>query len=353
MTILPFQPFDTCLIHSFVQMPRNCMIIHRVTIFTAKAVEYDKESRVLVEKAITGGVFLVKSDRLFLKLISDDFEDFMEIQFYKPSNSLLQKYIESFYILRRQPEDKPVIYVAFPGICYFVTINENSQSIMQNEYTKFTHSPGALPVSDFIYNFDKPHFIEYEGAASELNICFKPLGINAFLENKLTSYSSNYSTPFYPFEDYRQYLADISSIKNIENKLQATENYWLSKLKGFAHPFLDEVIEEIKDENRTARTITQIAAANKTSRTTLHKQFEDHLCTTPGQFRKVVRFRKAMKKQAVKSTIESLTDISNLVNYFDQSHMIKDFKALTNHSPKNFFSKITPLANGKINWIFL
>lgn len=297
--------------------------------------------------------FLITSCKLFLESISDDFEDFMEIKFYKPSNPLLQKYIESFYILIRQPEDKPVIYVAFPGICYFVTINENSQSIIQNEYTRFMHRPGQLPVSDLIYNFDKPHFIGYEGATSELNICFNPLGINAFLENKLTSYSSNYSTPFYPFEDYQQYLANINSIKNIEKKIQATENYWLSKLKGFTHPFLDQVIEEIKNEDHTARTITTIAEANKVSRTTLHKQFADHLCTTPGQFRKVVRFRKAMNKHSVKSTIESLTDISNLVNYFDQSHMIKDFKALTNHSPKSFFSKITPLASGKINWIFI
>jgi AraC-like DNA-binding protein len=298
-------------------------------------------------------VFEIKSGKLFLKSISDDFEDFMEIQFYKPSNPLLQNCIESFYILTRQPEDKPVIYVAFPGMGYFITINENSRYIMQGEYTRFMHRPDQLPISHLIYNFDKPHFIEYEGATSELNICFKPLGINAFLENKLTIYSADYSTPFYPFDDYRQYLADIGSIKNIEDKIQATEKYWLSKFKGFAHPFLEQVIEEIKNEDRAARTFAQIAATNKISRTTLHKQFEQHLCTTPGQFRKVVRFRKAMKKHAVKSTIESLTDISNLANYFDQSHMIKDFKALTHHSPKNFFSKITPLANGKLNWIFL
>ena len=142
----------------------------------------------------------------------------MEIKFYKPRDLLLQKYIASFYYLKRQPEDKPVIYVAFPGICYFVSINENSQSVMQDEYKKFIHSSGESPVSDFIYNFDKPHFIEYQGATSELNICFKPLGINAFLEDNLSVYSSNYSTPFYPFEDYGQFLADVGSIKNIENK---------------------------------------------------------------------------------------------------------------------------------------
>jgi len=277
----------------------------------------------------------------------------MKIEFYRPKNSLLQKYIEGFYVLLRQAEDKPVVYVAFPGTGYFVTINENSQSEIRNEYKKFIHRPNQLPLSDLIYNFDKPHFIAYQGTTSELNICFKPLGINAFLENNLSLYSSNYSTPFYPFEDYRQYLEDLSELKTISDKIARTEEYWLSKLKGFTHPFLEKVVEELKNIDENARTISEIAFINKVSRTTLHKQFEKHLCTTPAQFRKVLRFRKALKKHSVKTTIESLTEISHLVNYFDQSHMIKDFKALTNHSPKQFFTKITPLADGNINWIFL
>ena len=277
----------------------------------------------------------------------------MEVKFYEPSNSLLQKYIECFYFLTRQPDEKPVVYVAFPGIYYFITINENSRSITRNEYKRFVHHPGAGTVSEFIYNFGKPHFIEYEGMTNELNICFKPLGLNAFLENKLTTYSSNYSTPFYPFEDYQEYLEEICSMKKIENKITRTENYWLSKLKGFKHPFLARVIKEIKNENSTARTIAEIAAANRASRATFYQQFTDHLCTSPGQFRKVMRFRKAMKKHSVKRATESLTDISLFVNYFDQSHMIKDFKSLTSHSPKRFFSNITTLAGGKINWKFL
>lgn len=279
--------------------------------------------------------------------------DSMKIEFYEPSNQLLKKYIGGFYALTREAKDKPVMYVAFPGVGYFVSINEKSQSAMRNEYKSFVHNPDKLPISELIYNFDKPHFIEYRGATSELTICFKPLGINAFLKNKLTDYSSDYSTPFYPFDDYQQFLAEIYSAKNIENKIALTEKYWLSKLKGFSHPFLDRIVEELQNEDGNVRTIAEIAASNKVSRTTLHKQFEENLCTTPAQFRKVVRFRKALNKHSIKSQIESLTDISHLVNYFDQSHMVKDFKALTNHSPKKFFSKITPFAEGKINWMFL
>lgn len=277
----------------------------------------------------------------------------MEIKFFKPKNSLLQNYIGGFYVLIRQPQDKPVMYVAFPGVGYFVTINENSNKTVCGEYIKFVHSSKKMPISDFIHNFDRPHFFGYEGATNELNICFKPLGINAFLEKKLSSYSWDFSTPFYPFQDYQQHLSEIAATEQIETKIELIEKYWLSKLKGFEHPFLETVVEELINESGKAKTVTEIAAEHRVSRTTLHKQFEEHLCTTPAQFRKVLRFRKALNKGSVKTTIKSLTDISYLVNYFDQSHMIKDFKALTNQSPKQFFSKITPFADGKINWMFV
>lgn len=106
----------------------------------------------------------------------------MEIKFYRPRNLLLQNYIENFYYLTLLPDEEPVVYVAFPSTFYFVTVNENALSITQKEYKSFIHRPGERPVSELIFNFEKPHFIEYRGGASELNICFKPLGINAFLK---------------------------------------------------------------------------------------------------------------------------------------------------------------------------
>jgi transcriptional regulator GlxA family with amidase domain len=89
------------------------------------------------------------------------------------------------------------------------------------------------------------------------------------------------------------------------------------------------------------------------SRTTINKHFDLHLCTTPSQFKKVFRFRNAMRRHRLKISAESLADISCDAEYFDQSHMIKDFKSLTSYAPKTFFSKISALEDGQINWLFL
>jgi hypothetical protein len=92
----------------------------------------------------------------------------MKIKLYKPENQLLQQHIESFYILTRKPVDKTVTYIAFPGIRYFVSINENS-IITGNEHCfKFKHFPDKSPVSNFIYNLNKPHFFSMKGKQMNL-----------------------------------------------------------------------------------------------------------------------------------------------------------------------------------------
>jgi AraC-like DNA-binding protein len=277
----------------------------------------------------------------------------MEIKLYKPANQSLLPYIESFYILKRNPEEKPLTYIAFPTTRYFVGFNANSKITGNERCFSINHSANKSLASNFIYNLDKPHFFQYKGETNEFNVCFKPLGLNAFLENDLSTYPCGYFTAFQPFPDYKNRIADILSVANDEDKIRAMESYWLSKFKGFEHPFLYKVIDRICDAESEGKTVERIAFDNGVSRVTLNNHFRRHLCTSAAQFKKIARFRRAMKKHSLKSMMENLADISYLVDYFDQSHMIKDFKSLTGRTPKSFFSKITPLENGEINWMFL
>jgi AraC-like DNA-binding protein len=77
----------------------------------------------------------------------------------------------------------------------------------------------------------------------------------------------------------------------------------------------------------------------------MHQHFERYLCKTPAEFRKVIRFRKAVNAHRLLPAEQGLTRLSLLANYFDQSHMIRDFKELTGHTPKSFFRSISRLGD--------
>lgn len=276
----------------------------------------------------------------------------MEIKSYKPQNPALRSHIECFYTLRRTPADKACAYLTFPSVFSMVCLNLNSRTELKENNLKIIYCPETTLETNLICDFDNPVWVSYEGAADEIVIYFKPLGLNAFLEKDLRHYCRNHFAKFSPFADYKARMTEVFSVADDENRIRALEDYWLSKLIGFQHPFLYEIIDEITGADGLS-SVSEIARKYGISRTTINKHFDLHLCTTPSQFKKVYRFRNAMRRHRLKISAESLADISCDADYFDQSHMIKDFKSLTSYAPKTFFSKISALEDGQINWLFL
>lgn len=276
----------------------------------------------------------------------------MKVKSFKPQNPLLQRYIECFYTLTRRPREKDEVYITFPNIFPILCLSKRTKIELLENVRTLRYFPSDKIESNLICCFPGSEQIRYQGEIDEICIYFKPLGINAFLDKKLRYYVQTSFAVFSPFADYRLRMAEIFLLENGESRIRAIENYWLSKLIGFSHPFLPQIVSEIM-ESGCPFSLSETARKLKISRTTLIKHFDLHLCTTPSHFKKITRFRNAMKRHRHKFPQESLTAISHNADYFDQSHMIKDFRSLTAYSPKSFFSRISPLENGRINWIFL
>jgi len=276
----------------------------------------------------------------------------MEIKVYRPANPTLKPFIECFYTLKRTPDEASVKYVAFPSIFSMVCLNANTEIEFANNNLVFANSRTNTLENTLICDFDYSGWIKYEGAADEIVIYFKPLGLNAFLDKTLRSYVTSFFMRFEPYDDYKASMLEIFSVNDDEKRIEHLEDYWSSKLRGFDHPFLQNVVDKIMSEDFHG-SISDLAARHGISRTTLIKHFDLHICTTPSQFKKIVRFRDAMKRHRNKIADQNLSGISHDADYFDQSHMIKDFKSLTKLSPKSFFSQISKIEDGQINWLFL
>ncbi len=277
----------------------------------------------------------------------------MKIKVYSPSHSLLKKYIESIYILTHTAEEEPAKYITFPSIFTIVSISEKSKSIIKGNQLIIRECEDNKVETNLVSDFNKPVYVQYEGKINEITIYFKPLAINSFLEQDLNHYNSSSFSEFVPFEDYRKAMIDILSLQNDAEKIEAIENYWLSKLIGFQHNFLETILSEMMCDENDALTITELCEKNNISRTTLNKHFGRHICKTPSEFKKILRFRNAVNKYASDKARNNLTNIAYSVDYFDQSHMTREFKSVTGFSPKVFFEKTTALEKKQIHWLFL
>jgi AraC-like DNA-binding protein len=276
----------------------------------------------------------------------------MELLFFKPQSKLLGQYIEYFYILRKPEQSDNLCYYTFPQVNAIVSINQNPKFIFgENKLTVARNR--RLPIlSTLICSYNKPIEVVIPGYINEITISFKPLGLNAFLDQNLDTYTSNSFSYFDPYPDFKVEMTKIIALNNAEDKIKRLENYLLSKHLGFSHPFLHDVMNDMLHSNRSY-TVKEIANKYKISRKTLYKHFEMHVGKNPTEMRKVIRFRQVIQEQIKFKKKNKFCDITYKLDFFDQSHLIKDFKSITGFTPKEFFNKMSPMNDGCVNWLFL
>jgi len=95
---------------------------------------------------------------------------------------------------------------------------------------------------------------------------------------------------------------------------------------------IKEAIREIIDSQGSI-PIKKLLGQLQISRDSFEKKFRKQVGTSPKQFSNIVRFRNLFENDHKKTT---LTAIGLNAGYYDQSHFIKDFKAITGKKPSSF-----------------
>ncbi len=272
----------------------------------------------------------------------------MNIQVFKPQNEILKDYVFSYYLLNND-NNKETTYLTFPKPYSIVSVNKNAKvSYLPNTMVIESDGNGSL-TSDLTLSYKKPILIKYKGSVKEITIYFKPLALYAFIEHPGESISENDS--FLPYPDYKEKMSEIIDLTSTDEIILQLESYLLSKLSKFKHPFLHQFIDDVTINSRTS--IGELSKEYGISQKTLIKHTKSYLDRTPSEFIKVVRFHKALKEyyKTEKGTL-SLIEIGYMASFFDQAHMIKDFKTLTGFTPRAFFKNLNH-TKGELNWIFL
>lgn len=176
--------------------------------------------------------------------------------------------------------------------------------------------------------------MEYENAVDEITFYFKPLGLNNFISEYDIISDHETIMDFTLFSDFNASMLIIYQIKNREKQIEALEEYWLSKLLPKDLTLIENILYEIETSDLK---INEIAQKFKYSRQYINKLFLKHIGKSPTEYRKIHRFRNAIKQEKEVKKLKELT-YDNL--FYDQSHFNKDFKELTKSSPSSFFKNV-------------
>jgi AraC-like DNA-binding protein len=97
-------------------------------------------------------------------------------------------------------------------------------------------------------------------------------------------------------------------------------------------------------------SITKYASLANMSMRNFDRRFTEQVGTSPKLFCRLLRFNKALQYKITHSE-KRWTDIAYECSYFDQMHLIKEFKAFTNESPSASFNGYPDLLKESFNTI--
>jgi AraC-like DNA-binding protein len=265
----------------------------------------------------------------------------MRIQTFIPQNQILSAAIECIYLIEQEENEESESFLILPSVYTYLSISLNTSSRGTDNHISVTASPEKNLDSSVQFGLKSSCIFDYCGKIKEVCVKFKPLGIyNFFAENVLlTSAASDQS--FFPNDKYEAEMKRILSCADNHIIISEIENYLLAWYHSFSQPYLSQIVTELESaDSEKPVSVEKLALKLGITRQTLNNLCRKYLNLSASEFRQICRFRRFVQAKLDAETNSRLTDFVYDFGFFDQSHLIKEFRKYTFLKPNDFFRKI-------------
>lgn len=240
-------------------------------------------------------------------------------------------------------------------IKHFLIIESDYPELMEHHFFPDGNSGMVFHYGDpfvqhpesFIYGqVNKFRRIQSVGKIGMLVLVFQPhgshllLGIPAIeLSDEIRSLSDFWGAEAGALEDQVLHAAD-----NAE-RIEILESFLTKKLNHFLDP--DPVIQKSLELIYTHHGLTPIHELNKilqVSERQLERKFRENIGISPKNFSNVIRLQFFLRLFRTKPPQKSLTEIGYESGYYDQAHLIREFRKSVGLSPGQYIFKTNRLA---------
>jgi AraC-like DNA-binding protein len=203
----------------------------------------------------------------------------------------------------------------------------------------FTLQDSDIPVNSYLTGiYTKPHTLTVNGTFDEICLPFTPVGYYHFFRLPLKQYILGEDVLTEAFGTSSAFFFEKLFGEDITKRGNLIELFLLSKLESFQDNFLKLSLQYLAD----ALDDTSLAAINtklNCSERKLQRVFSQKLDITPKEYIQVMKFRRALRYMGMNPS-NTLTGICYEVDYYDQSHFIRNIKRYTGKKPGDLIRQI-------------
>lgn len=251
-----------------------------------------------------------------------------------PPSPLLAPYIKQYWILKTCGTEGTIARTVPTGMMNLIFHRANRLlSIQANE----------LHPRAFLSGHEKTFAdLEYDGQIDMISVVFRPVGARAFF-NLPMSKVNNLRVTAGDLEDKE--LAELeNSLINTENDqicILLIEQFLFKRITSLAEHNLKRLDATIKLINSGETDVAALADTACLSTKQFTRIFSENVGINPKEFSRTIRFQRALHTLERNPQI-SLTALAYECDYYDQSHLIKEFKTLSGLTPGEYISVCPP-----------
>ncbi len=139
---------------------------------------------------------------------------------------------------------------------------------------------------------------------------------------------------------FRQLSERVCSGENLEDIVTLLDAFFLKKLaeQKDQNSFLQFAVRQIYDSNGTI-SIDSLTKHVHASRRYVEKVFKERIGMSPKEYAQIIRVKKTSMYLLDPRFNFNIREIADRLEYYDQSHLLKDFKAVMGQSPTAFLQR--------------
>ena len=255
-----------------------------------------------------------------------------------PAPEILKNDVECFRIAEYTGEEGLVIKVSPSGVPGIVFQQNNGRSAIENI---ITHSGrAASPPPLFLYGPGTvPSVMHYKrGPRTTTQVIFKPHALQTLLGINASALTDGWADLHeFSAEDLHVQLIEA---KNEQERMTLLTSFLLAKFKQAKTR--DTLVEEslrFIHTNIGSMHVKYVLDYLNISERQFERRFTQTVGISPHLYIRVKRFNEAIRLIKTRK-FERLTDIAYALNFYDQSHFIRDIKAFSGITPKSLSQKV-------------
>lgn len=256
-----------------------------------------------------------------------------EFNFINPS-AALAPFVKYYWLLKTVGDETSLIRTVPTGMISLIFHRGNRLlSVSENE----CHPQAFLSGQERSY-FD----LKYTGQIDMIVVVFKPIGARSFFSLPIDKVTGLRLTADDLEDKELMELERMVTVTVQDHKcIHIIEQFLLNRLTMPTDYNLNRVSHALNLLNRGETDVTNLADATCLSTKQFNRVFSEIIGARPKEYSRIIRFQKALYLLEKRRNI-SLTTLAYSCGYFDQSHMIKDFKSLSGYTPGEYLDVCSP-----------